>query len=226
VHSDLLCATHNINDRLKKFNEMQVDFKQTISLHRELLANALKMLANYGWYISEKLQMNQLTDLVKLAHNDEEGDLNTFFLECYSEHISDNVNSLTIRFPERKEMFEEAFKAHKNKLYNASTLLWLTLCDGICEGELFKLKGNKRAIRKCLEDNDTPDTYAKYLEVITEVNAIDAYTGDKAKYKSQLNRHGIVHGYDINYGNEINSLKAFSLLVFIKDMVNRHKRMI
>jgi hypothetical protein len=215
-----------MNNPLKKFNEMQEEFKETMSLHRELFANALKMLANYGWYISEKLQMNQLTDLVKLAHNEEEEDLNNFFLGYYSEHISDNVNSLTVRFPERKEMFEEAFKAHNNKLYHSSTLLWLTLCDGICEGELFKLKGNKRAIRKWLEDNDTPDTYAKYLEVITEVNAIDAYTGHKANYKSQLNRHGIVHGYDINYGNEINSLKAFSLLVFIKDMVNRHKRMI
>lgn len=215
-----------MNNPLKKFNEIQEEFEQTRSLHGELFANALKMLANYGWYVSEKLQMNQLTGLVNLAHNEEEEYLDTFFLEYYSEHISDNVNSLKIRFPERKEMFEEAFKAHNNKLYHSSTLLWLTLCDGICEGEFFKLKGNKRAIRKWLKDNDTPDTYGKYLEVITEVNAIDAYTGDKAKYKSQLNRHGIVHGYDINYGNEINSLKAFSLLVFIKDMVNRHKRMI
>lgn len=213
-----------MNNPLKKISDMQQEIKQAMSLHRELFANALKLLANYGWYISEKLQMNQLTNLVKLAHNDEEEDLNTFFLNYYSEHISENVSSLSVRFPERKELFEEAFSAHNKKLYHSSTLLWLTLCDGICEGELFKLKGNKRAIRKWLRDNDTTETYVKYLEVITEVNAIDAYTGDKAKYKSQLNRHGIVHGFDINYGNEINSLKAFSLLVFINDMVNRHKR--
>lgn len=213
-----------MNNPLKKISDMQQEIKQAMSLHRELFANALKLLANYGWYISEKLQMNQLTNLVKLAHNDEEEDLNTFFLNYYSEHISENVSSLSVRFPERKELFEEAFSAHNKKLYHSSTLLWLTLCDGICEGELFKLKGNKRAIRKWLRDNDTTETYVKYLEVITEVNAIDAYTGDKVKYKSQLNRHGIVHGFDINYGNEINSLKAFSLLVFINDMVNRHKR--
>jgi hypothetical protein len=207
------------------FNQMQEEFNQKMELHRELFANALKMLANYGWYISDKMQMNQLTNLVKLASDEKEEDLNAFFLEYYTEHLSDNIISLGKRFPERKAMFEEAFNAHKNKFYHSSSLLWLTLCDGICEGRLFKLKGNKKEIRNWLEYNGTPKTYAKYLEVITEENAIDAFTGDKEKYKSQLNRHGIIHGYDINYGNEINSLKAFSLLVFIKDMVNRHKRM-
>lgn len=214
-----------MKDPLKNFSEIQKEFKQTMALHRELFAHALKLLANYGWYISDQLQMNQLTDIVKLANDEKEDEINMFFLSYYSENIAENINSLAVRFPERKEMFEEAFQAHKNKSYHSSTLLWLTFCDGICDGELFKLRGKKSAIKKWLEKNDTPVAYTKFLEVITEENAIDAFTGDKAKYKSQLNRHGIMHGYDINYGNKINSLKAFSLLVFLKDMVNRHKRM-
>ncbi len=215
-----------MNNSLNEMSNQIAELEQTMSDSRELFSDALKMLANYGWYISDELPIGQLLVLVKHISNDKEEDLDAFFLNYYSKNISSNVNHLSIRFPERKNMFEEALIAHNKKLYHSSTLLWLTLCDGICEGELFKLKGNKRAIRKWLEDNDTPKKYMEWLEVITEVSAIDVYTGDKANYKSQLNRHGIVHGYDINYGNKVNSLKAFSLLVFIKDMVNRHKRLI
>ena len=202
---------------------MQTDINQAMSKHKELYAQALKLLANYGWYISEKLEVIQTIKLVKLCIDDKDFELNTFFIKYYSECISNNVNSLSEKFPDRKIMFEEALKAHNNKLYHCSTLLWITLCDGLCEGELFKLKGDKKAINKWLTDNQTPIGYLKFIEVITKVNAIDAYTGNKINYKSQLNRHGIVHGFDINYGSEINSLKAFSLLVFIKDIVTRHK---
>ncbi len=36
-------------------------------------------------------------------------------------------------------------------------------------------------------------------------------------YKSpvKLNRHAIIHGKDVNYGNEINSLKLISMLSYI-----------
>jgi hypothetical protein len=207
--------------KIIKQNEEQ---KKTLEFHRELFSLTLKLLANYGWYISEDLKMNELTSMYRNAYEENVKELDNFFIQFYNDSLEKNTTSLSIRFKDRKIMFQEALSAHKNKYYHCSTLLWLTLCDSLCEGELFKLKGEKKAIKNFLQKNGTDEIHSKYLEVLTEVNAIDVFTGNKSNYISQLNRHGIVHGYDINYGTEVNSLKAFSLLVFIKDMVNRHKR--
>lgn len=211
-------------DQIKELRKKHDDQKHLMKFHIELLAKAMKLIANYGWYISENIKMNEISECVKIADEGNEENLNNFFSKYYTKNMKENIKILSVRFPEREKIFKEGYKAHKSKLFHSSTLLWLTLCDSICDGELFKLRGNKKAIKKWLEKNKTPETYTKLLEVITEPNAIDAYTGDKQNYKSQLNRHGIMHGYDIDYGKKLNSLKAFSLLVFIKDMVNRHKR--
>lgn len=211
-------------ENILKIIEQNKEFEKTMKFHRELFSNSLKLLANYGWYVSEEIKMNELTSMYKNAYEDNEKELNDFFVQFYNISMEKNIKSLSKRFHDRKFMFQEAQNAHNDKYYHCSILLWLTLCDSLCEGELFKLKGDKKAIKNFLRKNNTDEIHSKYLEVLTEVNAIDVFTGNKSNYKSQLNRHGIVHGYDINYGSEINSLKAFSLLVFIKDMVNRHKR--
>jgi hypothetical protein len=108
-------------------------------------------------------------------------------------------------------------------MFHSSILICLTLADGICNGQLFMIKKDKIRMKKFLEENETPEILSKFLSVITEINAIDAHTTQIENYGSNFNRHGIIHGYDLNYGTEINSLKALSLLTFVNDMVNRHK---
>ena len=46
----------------------------------------------------------------------------------------------------------------------------------------------------------------------------------KGKFDSNLNRHAVIHGLDVNFGTEKNSLKAFSLLYSVSDFENRYKK--
>lgn len=189
--------------------------------HQDLFSRALILIANYSWYVSKDMRINEIVKLFKFAFEKNEVELNAYFLDYFSINMLDNINELSIKYPERSKMFHEAYNAHNKGLYHCSTLLWLTLSDGICNGKFFKIRKNKKALKLWLNQIGTPDSLIKILKVISQENAIDVFSDNTAQYPSQLNRHVIIHGFDSNYGNEINSLKAFSLLVFLKDMINR-----
>ena len=103
-------------------------------------------------------------------------------------------------------------------MYFASTALFLTIADGLCNGYLFKTKQNKLNLKQelskthCLEE---------FLSLITEVSAIDIAHAKKINFPSTLNRHGVLHGLDFDYGTKTNSLKALSLLAFIGDFFTK-----
>ncbi len=87
---------------------------------------------------------------------------------------------------------------------------------------MFKTKNSKKAIKKFIEENNSSDKTSKTLSPILKESAIDIYHPKKEKFNSDLNRHGVVHGYDTDFGSESNSLKAFSLLCYIKDFIDRY----
>lgn len=64
--------------------------------------------------------------------------------------------------------------------------------------------------------------YIKAFEkAITEVSAIDTPHSKMSEFPSSLNRHGVLHGLDFDYGTRINSLKALSLLAFVGDFFSK-----
>lgn len=56
------------------------------------------------------------------------------------------------------------------------------------------------------------------------VSSIQVNTWDRdekvkeSKYFSSLNRHGVLHGVDLNYGKEENSLRCILLLGYLLDV--------
>lgn len=53
---------------------------------------------------------------------------------------------------------------------------------------------------------------------------VDTRKEDNSNYFTNLNRHGVMHGLEVNYGTEVNSLRALSFLCFITDFYNRYKK--
>ena len=115
----------------------------------------------------------------------------------------------------KKNLISEAFKAHKNKMYYSSTILFLSQVDGIGEGKIFR---GKKALKEYLSKGKHFDLFDNVLQEETAIN-VDTRKS-KTNYFSDLNRHGVMHGLHFNYGNEKNSLKALSLLCFISDSIN------
>jgi hypothetical protein len=217
----------NLNKAITNAKEIQESYRRYITSrneHNDFLVRGFKAFANLGWYISEDINFGALNDLTSLAEAGSDEPIDAFFVAHYSTSLDKHFTKLRSRQQDRIHLINEAEKAHKEGMYHSSILLFITIADGICAGELFMIGKDKKRIKNFLKENDTPETLSKFLSVISEVNAIDAHTSQSDNYKSNLNRHGIIHGYDISYGSEINSLKALSLLTFVNDMVNRHKR--
>lgn len=193
------------------------------NLNSLLSANLVK-LSQLGWYIDENISLLQIIEMGKLADQNRIVSINNFFKNYYTNRINEIIEKQIANFSERAPIIEEARKAHDSKLFFSSTSLFLSQSDGICNGELFKTRKDKISIKEFLSEKYSSfSTMLKLLEVITQESAIDVYHPHKSKYSSTLNRHGVFHGYDINYGTELNSLKALSLFSFITSVATRYK---
>lgn len=134
-------------------------------------------------------------------------------------------------FKDRMEIIDDALEAHINKKYTLSIPTLLPLIEGIASSLSGKAAGHpKQIIKKAIGDS-----YPDYLTAASEVIFLDlletiglfGYINNQffspGKYstyliengiqeKSCLNRHAIMHGVQLNYASEINSLKVFLIL--------------
>ena len=144
--------------------------------------------------------------------NNEINKANKFLIDYFKKEIESIKSKLTNDYPERKTICLEGFKAHKKKMFYASTILFLSQADGITNSQIFMgskfrefKKKNKEHSLVNIFDNENPLTVYYRKE------------SHNSNYNSGLNRHGTVHGLSLDFGTELNSYKAISLLSFISN---------
>lgn len=165
------------------------------------------LLTNYGWYIDPQMKIEFVTQIFDALSSKQKEIVDDILIEYYR----NNTNEIQIvgKYPERKMLLEEAFVAHKSKMYFSSTILFLSQADGILGGHMFH---KRYKLKELIEKHP----YAEFISaVIGNNSAINANTVNKSNYFSELNRHEVMHGKYCEYGKETNSLKAISLLSFI-----------
>lgn len=185
----------------------------------------LKRIAGFGWYIDGRITMGYTTNLMEKAVEGDSEFLDKFFVNYYRENIDNLSEILKNRQETRQKIIIEALDCHKEKKYYASTLLFLSQADGICNGQLFRTRKEKESLKKFLSKSENGNFINVLLGMITDESAIDVGYSKKEQFDSNLNRHAVVHGLVVNFGEEKNSLKAFSLLCFVSDFVNRYKKL-
>lgn len=84
----------------------------------------------------------------------------------------------------------------------------------ICLNRNFLKKNNLPEIKTELEKKNLKDSDF-LLSPIQNKGSINAWEKELSKYPVRLNRHEIIHGRDLNYGKEINSLKLISMISYI-----------
>ena len=189
----------------------------------ELSESGLRSIAEYGWYINELQTMGSSTFLMEKAINGDVEFLDKYFSDYYKENLERLTKIIINNQESRSGIITEAIACHEEKKYYASTILFLSLADGICNGLLFTTKRNKESLRKYLAKNDNGSLITILLGMITNESTIDEGYSKKEKNEKKLNRHSVVHGLEIHFGTEINSLKAFSLLSYVSGFINRFK---
>ncbi|MFV5689888.1 hypothetical protein ACM55M_14820 [Flavobacterium sp. ZT3R25] len=167
-------------------------FAEGIKRFEEISNDGFVKLASYGWYVDADISLGYITGLMEKAINEN-----------------------------RSKIIEEAVYCHQNGKYYASSTLFLSEADGICSGLLFKNRKNKEALKQYIAQKKGANFFSILMIAIENTNTIDSFYSKTNLDDSKLNRHGVMHGLDMDFGREINSFKAFSLLVFVSDFIDR-----
>jgi hypothetical protein len=179
-----------------------------------------QLLSAHGWYISANIKYDSVFQIFLALKNNNKELVEKMISEYYRQNLSGIKAVLLERWPNRKQILLESFKAHDLKMYSASTILFLSQVDGICDGNIFR---SKKKLKKYLEQQSSPEIIDSVLMNESAID-VDTRKEDKSNFFSDLNRHGVMHGFHLEYGTENNSLKALSMLCFISDFLNRYKK--
>ncbi|MEY7999668.1 hypothetical protein AB8U03_05515 [Clostridium sp. Mt-5] len=202
-------------------------------------------LLKFSWYTFGEFSIPDINDLYYVIEeykksnniNDYKNNVNRImndFIDNESDYIIQKTFQL---FPTHKNIINDAYDAHKKELYTLSIPIFLIQADGICNeilgvslySKIHNKPKTKDKIKGFLEKNDIdPETdnieYLLIYHPLELLSSLAINTEDiDEKYNnneiySRFNRHGIIHGNDITYGNRTNSNKCISILAYLCDL--------
>lgn len=204
------------------------------------LPTATYELSKYGWYFSN---CTTISEIIEMWEKLKTGEIGTVNRKC-QQRIEENIDFIETRIirlnPQRSEIFKEAFQNHREGKYFSSISLLLTQVDGMSndrfEIHFYNTKGdhlnpdipkkltffnnskNNIAVKE-FEEDAWNWAFNGNKELFINATAINDSYQKEALYPTFLNRHKILHGLDLNFGNKINSLKTISYLDFINDTI-------
>ncbi|MFO3788123.1 hypothetical protein ACKOKD_05155 [Bacillus mojavensis] len=123
----------------------------------------------------------------------------------------------------RLPIIRNAIKAHKQQMYFASIPTLLPQLEGLV-ADCFQHKGSMNSVKmkKYLEcfliEKVTQDSYT-FKDILYDYyiqNILVRFEHGK-DITSDISRHAILHGGDVNYGKQINSLKLILLFDFFTE---------
>lgn len=203
-------------------------------------------LADRGWFLGGRLAIGDYQELAKALDNRQHNAIESIMQELAKSRIDEMLRAVQTHWPMRLKIVRDAVEAHRQGKYTLSIPALLAQSDGICHGILAAYLFTKRkregttesAIQRVLEQT-TVFGEAIPLGVLQDL-LLDPLKGsssirertDKREEKRKLdpgygplNRHGVLHGIDLDYPTEANGLRAIVILdylVEVKQMLSSH----
>lgn len=204
------------------------DFTKSFKVLPERTRNVLLLLGQHCWFFDLDIPLSGLWKLEKAF---KAGDINMAeeaLMEYYKAKLSDIAKELNREYPNRTSILNAAFKAHKRGEYELSVPVFLAQADGICQEligyQLFSKK-NKKPVMAEYVDKIAIDTFRSALLYPLACNLpISESKGGRGADFHQLNRHQVLHGESVDYGTEVNSLKAISLLNYVAKILKHNEK--
>ncbi len=198
-------------------------FRMRLPLDSEIVK-----LSQVGWFLNYCMTPVETQRLVNDYMNASIRKVDSDFIDWLNNNGSNQKRRLIKLFPNAKKLITEAFLMHKKGYYNSSVCLFLIIADHISKDSLSNLtkiepyRGvyslNSRAMEKLknLTENRSTNGMNLYLPLVRS-NSINQSDTDSSNYKHSINRHAILHGKNVVFGNKLNSFKALSFLIFVLD---------
>jgi hypothetical protein len=175
-------------------------------------------ISKAGWYLSPDLVRHYSLDKLNLV------DFEDVMLSNSSQVIDAIIKKSYENFPHRKNILSEIKECFDAKLYHAVINLAYSQADGICNenwGIPFFGK-DKKELKMYIKFKQTDKKIAKIIteQLFYDRNELtmDSWIA-KGIYSDEnlksFNRHLVIHGHSINYGSEINAIRAVLLIDFL-----------
>ena len=240
----LLAASESIRQQALHFNKFQNELPRTCETFTAVVIEqnrrfrqfvqdlpkirleereASETLAKLGWYLDPKMPWDAQIRIAKIVSETNDVDV----VEPMSDYFRQRTNAieeeLKSSYPNRNDILCDAFQAHREKKFNLSIPVFLAQADGMWwdkfDGSVFRENRVKvvEAHITSLRDDEYADKYADMFEIFSSPT-IPLWESESTRDSSfsEFNRHQILHGEIVNYGTEVNSLKAISFLSWLR----------
>lgn len=189
------------------------------------MEDAVLVLANHGWYIDLDMHVQWLWDSEKEITKGEVLNVEQLLTDHFEENI-DNIEKSIIKLsPARSHILSEAFRAHHRGEYYLSIPVFLSQADGIAKdivGQNFFLRKDKKPKTALYVQEVTSNTLTSaLLAPLAQSTTISASEYEREEGFNFLNRHMVLHGESLDYGNKTNSLKSISLINYISKVLTK-----
>lgn len=203
------------------------------------LRTVVKPLAKRGWFVSGYFGISEVEALALQCESMAEVELDCAVCAMYRDSLDEHGFDLLRDYPQRAFAIKPAIDAHNRGEYALSVPLFFAQAEGISIAAIDKyifsnakqpgdIDGNiKAAAKERLERavNDPYDTLSIFMEIMwlpfEDPSPIGYSERDRRiNQYDGLNRNTIMHGIDLTYATEENSLKAFSMLSHVGSLMH------
>jgi hypothetical protein len=181
---------------------------------------AAEVFSQNGWFMDMEFPAAPAPDVARYFETANGERAEAILAGYYRRRTSEIENELASKYPARSRILAKAFRMHQRADYDISVPLFLIHADGICKevfGKLFFKVSKAGLIARSVVDKRKIDwIWNAVIEPFRSQLSIAKGCNDPTAW----NRHVILHGSNVDYGTEINSLKAISLLSFLCGLDN------
>jgi hypothetical protein len=228
----------SIENIQKEIQKSCLVFQEAIKKIPEDLKKIQKYLAEKSWYISLDLPIDLSRQIADLIVEGKDNEIEKAMQDYARARVTTVKEKVIKLYPQRRGILEDAFSAHQKKLYSLSIPTFLIQAEGISkeilgvslyakENNIPKTK-NKLAERIdkmkigniIIELDSYTDILFEYFRFPTGININTKKQKNIEKKRDNcsveyLNRHSVLHGENLNYAIEANSLRAIFIFDFL-----------
>ncbi|MGQ1888813.1 hypothetical protein ACT29H_00045 [Thermophagus sp. OGC60D27] len=187
----------------------------------------LKKMADCGWFVPnfDTISGKEINVLISYLYSNQIDEIDKYFIKYFKENYERLKDIIIEKYINRKVILIEAFESFEAQRFYSAIVLFLTQIDGICYdyfGEKFFLNDPK--------NNYKPKVFPKIRKTLLEQHhftlgsieqktPINMHQSELNRWVVYLNRHEIIHGIDIDFGNELNAYKILSMIAYLTKII-------
>lgn len=201
---------------------------------------AMSVAADKGWFFGWSTALEGLMPLIERITSLPDGEIDQCMVDYYRDNFQDFVDRLLANNPSRSTAIGAAVRAHtefgadgfflSTPVFIAQADGWLSEILGVESplGMKRDAKGEPKVrsttaghlLKQRFESDQESLDLLHPVFTLHESDFLKGSTSRSQSFSSSgaftaLNRHQVMHGECSDYGTEVNSLKAFSFLVFV-----------